>query len=66
MAEPTIDDAIKENALGPAEASTAAGRVKSQKIDDQIRGKRFDEDGTAATRNHRGLRFTKLKHGGTV
>lgn len=60
MAEPTIQDAIEQNALGPSEVSTSAGRVKQHSLQEQIEADRYLRDQTAAGRNHRGLSFVKL------
>lgn len=60
-----LDDAIRENAQGPAAASGDAGSMTQHKLRDQIEADRYLAS-KAATRNRkRGLMITKLSPPGT-
>lgn len=60
MSEPTIQEVIRDNALGPAEVSTQAGRVKARSMDELAKAQELLDGSTAADRNHLGIRFRKL------
>jgi len=63
--EPTImaddlQDAIRENAQGPAEAQGDSGRVRQHSLSDQIAADRYLASREAAKSKGRGLVFNKL------
>jgi len=58
--ESNLDDAIRENAQGPAEAHGDAGGVKQHSLKDQIEADRFLASKQAVKSKARGVRFTKL------
>lgn len=55
-----LDDAIEQNAKGPAKASGDAGSVEQHPLPDQIEADRYLASKEAAKKPHRGLRLTKL------
>lgn len=55
-----LDDAIHENAVGPAKAAGDTGSVEQHKLADQIEAAKFLASKDAASANRRGLRFNKL------
>ena len=57
----TIADALERTALNPQIVSTDKGRVESHDIDQLIAAARHESAGTAASRNHFGLRIVKLE-----
>ena len=60
MADPTIENAIRENAAGPAKASGDSGSVEQHSLADQIEADRYLASKQAAKKKNRGLRFNKL------
>ncbi|RMF87435.1 MAG: hypothetical protein D6741_20565 [Planctomycetota bacterium] len=58
--EPNLDDAIRDNAQGPAEVSGDAGTVKQQSLKDQIAADRYLASKEAVKSPQRGVRFNKL------
>lgn len=61
MSEPTIADSIEHAAVEGVQHATADGiSVTAMSIDDQIKAARYLAQQQAQTRNHAGLRFTKL------
>lgn len=56
----TIADAIEENAKGPQSVSADGVSVSARPIDEQIKADQYLTGKEAATKAHRGLRFTKL------
>ena len=58
--ESNLDDAIRENAQGPAEAHGDSGGVKQHSLKDQIEADRFLASKQAVKSKARGVRFTKL------
>ncbi|KKM67562.1 hypothetical protein LCGC14_1469840 [marine sediment metagenome] len=61
MATPTtIADAITQTALNPKSASTDKGRIEAHDIGDLLDALRHESAGTAAGKNHFGLRIVKL------
>lgn len=62
MADETgsLDDAIRENAQGPAEAHGDSGGVKQHSLKDQIEVDRYLASKEAAKSKSRGLRFSKM------
>lgn len=59
--ESNLDDAIRENAQGPAEAHGDAGGVKQHSLKDQIEADRFLASKQAVKSKSRGVRFTKVR-----
>ena len=59
MAE-EIEDAIRENASGPAKASGDAGSVEQHKLTDQIAADKHLAGKDAVSKSHRGLLFNKF------
>ncbi|GIW85724.1 MAG: hypothetical protein KatS3mg108_0048 [Isosphaeraceae bacterium] len=55
-----LDDAIEQNAKGPAKASGDAGSVEQHKLAEQIEADRYLASKEAAKKPNRGLRFNKL------
>jgi len=55
-----LDDTIRENAQGPAEARGDAGSVKQHPIRDQIAADRYLNAKQAARSKASGLKLTKL------
>jgi len=58
--EPSLDDIIRENAQGPAEAHGDSGGVKQHSLKDQIEADRFLASKQAVKSKTRGVRFTKM------
>ena len=58
-AEP-LDQSIRENAQGPAEAHGDSGGVKQHPLKDQIEADRFLASKQAVKSKSRGVRFTKI------
>ncbi len=58
--EPTLDDAIRENAQGPAEAHGDSGGLKQHPLPDQIEADRYLASKQAVKSKSRGVRFTQL------
>jgi hypothetical protein len=55
-----LDDAIKENAQGPAKASGDSGSVEQHPLKDQVEAAKHLASKDAVKQKHRGLRFSKL------
>ncbi|MDZ4683602.1 MAG: hypothetical protein SH850_00850 [Planctomycetaceae bacterium] len=55
-----LDDAIRENAQGPAKAAGDSGSVEQHKLPDQIAADKYLASKEAAKSKMRGLRFNKL------
>jgi len=55
-----LDDAIRENAQGPAKAAGDSGSVEQHKLPDQIAADKYLASKEAAKSKTRGLRFNKL------
>lgn len=60
MPEDTLEQSIRENAQGPAEAHGDSGGVKQHPLKDQIEADRFLASKQAVKSKSRGVRFTKL------
>lgn len=58
MAE--LDDAIRENAEGPAKASGDSGSIEQHKLSEQIEADRYLASKQAARSKNRGLMFNKI------
>jgi hypothetical protein len=56
----SLDQSIRENAQGPAEAHGDSGGVKQHSLKDQIEADRYLASKQAAKSKSRGLRFTKV------
>jgi hypothetical protein len=59
MAE-ELENAIRENAQGPAKASGDSGSVEQHKLSEQIEADRYLASKSAARSKRRGLVFNKL------
>ena len=55
-----LENAIRENAQGPAKAAGDAGSVEQHKLTEQIAADRYLASKEAAQSKSRGLRFNKL------
>ncbi len=55
-----LDDAIRENATGPAKAAGDSGSMEQHKLPDQIAADKYLASKEAAKSKSRGLRFNKL------
>ena len=60
MTENSLEQAIRDNASGPAEAHGDSGGVKQHSLPDQIAAERFLASKQAAKSKSRGIRFSKL------
>ncbi|WP_437226032.1 hypothetical protein SH661x_004370 [Planctomicrobium sp. SH661] len=60
MQNQPLDQAIRENAQGPAEARGDSGSVKQHSLKDQIEADRFLASKRAVKSRTRGVRFTKM------
>lgn len=55
-----LQDAIRQNAQGPAKAAGDAGSVEQHKLSDQIEADKYLASKEAAKTKRRGLQFNKL------
>jgi hypothetical protein len=55
-----LENAIKENAQGPAKASGDSGSIEQHPLKDQIEADRYLASKSAAKTKKLGLKFTKL------
>ena len=61
MAQPeSIEEAIEQNALGPASVTVAGQTVVQKDIEQQIKADEYLAAKQAAAKPHFGLRFTKI------
>ena len=61
MAQPeTIEEAIEQNALGPASVTVGGQTVVQKDVEQQIKADEYLAAKQAATKPHFGLRFTKI------
>ena len=60
MPDQPLDQTIRENAQGPAEARGDSSSVKQHPLKDQIEADRFLASKQAMKSKSRGIRFTKL------
>ncbi len=60
MADEPLDQSIRENAQGPAEAHGDSGGMKQHPLKDQIEADRFLASKQAVKSKSRGVRFTKI------
>ena len=60
-----LEQSIRDNAEGPAEARGDSGSMKQHSLKDQIEADRYLASKQAAKSKSRGLRFTKLVPPGT-
>ena len=58
--DPTITDAIRENAAGPKRAQGDSGSVEQHDLKDQIEADRYLSSKEAVQNPTKGVRFTKL------
>ncbi len=56
----SLEDAIRENAQGPAKAAGDSGSMEQHKLPDQIAADKYLASKEAAKSKSRGLRFNKL------
>lgn len=61
MSDQPLDDTIRENAKGPAEAHGDSGGVKQHSLKDQIEADRFLASKQAVKSKSRGVRFTMIR-----
>jgi hypothetical protein len=55
-----LDDAIRENAQGPAKAAGDSGSMEQHKLSDQIAADKYLASKEATQSKSRGLRFNKF------
>jgi hypothetical protein len=55
-----LEDAIRENAQGPAKATGDSGSMEQHKLPDQIAADKYLASKEAAKSKRRGLQFNKL------
>lgn len=60
MADEPLDQSIRENAQGPAEAHGDSGGMKQHPLPDQIEADRYLASKQAVKSKSRGVRFTKI------
>lgn len=60
MTDEPLDQSIRENAQGPAEAHGDSGGMKQHPIPDQIEADRYLASKQAVKSKSRGVRFTKI------
>jgi len=60
LPDTSLEQAIRDNASGPAEAHGDSGGVKQHPLPDQIVAERFLASKQAAKSRSRGIRFSKL------
>ncbi len=60
-----LDDAIRDNASGPAKAAGDAGSIEQHKLTDQIAADKYLASKEATKSKRRGLLFNKLVPPGT-
>ncbi|RLS53627.1 MAG: hypothetical protein DWH91_14000 [Planctomycetota bacterium] len=60
LPDSSLEQAIRDNASGPAEAHGDSGGVKQHSLPDQIAAERFLASKQAAKSKSRGIRFSKL------
>ena len=61
-----LEDTIRDNAQGPAEARDEAGAMKQHSLRDQIEADRYLASKNAARRKGLGVRISKLVPPGTA
>lgn len=66
MTDESLDQSIRENAQGPAEAHGDSGGMKQHPIPDQIEADRYLASKQAVKSKSRGVRFTKIAPPGTA
>lgn len=60
MSDESIEQSIRDNAAGPAEAHGDSGGMKQHSLKDQIEADRYLASKEAAKKKHRGLRLSRL------
>lgn len=60
MPDESIEQSIRDNAAGPAEAHGDAGGMKQHSLKDQIEADRYLASKEAAKKKHRGLRLSRI------
>jgi hypothetical protein len=61
-----LDNAIRENAQGPAKAGADGVTVEQHDLDDQIAADKYLASKNASRRSGLGVKLVKLSPGGTV
>ncbi len=60
MSDESIEQSIRDNAAGPAEAHGDSGGMKQHSLKDQIEADRYLASKEAAKKKHRGLRLSRI------
>lgn len=60
MSDESIEQSIRDNAAGPAEAHGDSGGMKQHSLKDQIEADRYLASKQATKKKHRGLRLSKI------
>jgi len=60
MSDESIEQSIRDNASGPAEAHGDSGGMKQHSLKDQIEADRYLASKEAAKKKHRGLRLSRI------
>lgn len=60
MPDESIEQSIRDNAAGPAEAHGDSGGMKQHSLKDQIEADRYLASKEAAKKKHRGLRLSRI------
>lgn len=55
-----LAEQLEDNAVGPADVTVDGNRVVQHSLKDQIEVYRFAASVNASSKNHRGMRFTKI------
>ncbi len=63
---PDLDQAIRDNAAGPAKAAGDSGSVEQHPLKDQIEADRYLASKDAARKPGLGIKFAKIAPSGTV
>lgn len=60
MSDESLEQSIRDNAAGPAEAHGDAGGMKQHSLKDQIEADRYLASKEATKKKHRGLRLSRI------
>jgi hypothetical protein len=66
VAEQGLDEAIRDNAQGPAKAQGDAGSVQQHPLRDQVEADRYLESKKATRRKGLGVKFVRLEAPGAA
>lgn len=61
-----LDETIRENIAAPLRARGEEGEMEQHKLSDQVAAAKYLRNGRAASKPHRGLRFSKIVPDGTT